>query len=413
MATERVILHSDMNNYYASVECLLDPGLRKYPIAVCGSVAERHGIVLAKNYKSKSFGVQTGDAVWQAKDKCPGLVVVPPHYEEYIKYSKLARSIYGRYTNQVEPYGMDECFLDITGTERISGPPISVANEIRETIKFELGLTVSVGVSYNKVFAKLGSDYKKPDAVTVISRDDFKEMIWGLPASDLLGVGRATKKVLDHHCIRTIGGLAQTDPEFLQRRFGKNGLILWRFANGLDTSPVMPADFVPPIKSVGHGTTTVADLERPEEVWPVILELSQDIGHRLKSYQKAATGIAIHIRDNTLFTKQWQTRLSMPTQTAMIIAKAANLLFQQRYQWAHPIRSVTIQAIQLVPQDAPQQIDMFTDMKRIDKLERIDRCVEQIRSRFGKDSIRNCVLCQGIKLPPEHAPITMPTGIAR
>ena len=182
-----------MNNFYASVECMLDPALKKYPIAVCGSVEERHGIVLAKNYKAKAFDVKTGDAVWQAKQKCKDLGVVPPHYEEYIKYSKLARSVYERYTDQVEPYGMDECWLDISGTESLFGSPEKVANEIRETMKFELGLTISVGVSFNKIFAKLGSDMKKPDAVTVIPKDTFKEKIWGLPAADLLGVGRALR----------------------------------------------------------------------------------------------------------------------------------------------------------------------------------------------------------------------------
>ena len=198
----RSILHCDMNNFYASVECMLDPALKKYPIAVCGSVEERHGIVLAKNYKAKAFDVKTGDAVWQAKQKCKDLVVVPPHYEEYIKYSKLARSVYERYTDQVEPYGMDECWLDISGTESLFGSPEKVANEIRETMKFELGLTISVGVSFNKIFAKLGSDMKKPDAVTVIPKDTFREKIWGLPAADLLGVGRATQRVLDSYCIR-------------------------------------------------------------------------------------------------------------------------------------------------------------------------------------------------------------------
>ena len=200
----RSILHCDMNNFYASVECMLDPTLKKYPVAVCGSVEERHGIVLAKNYAAKAFGVATGDAVWQAKQKCKDLVIVPPHYEEYIKYSKLARSVYSRFTDQVEPYGMDECWLDISGTEKLYGSPERVANEIKEIIKFELGLTISVGVSFNKIFAKLGSDMKKPDAITVIEKDTFRDKIWGLPAADLLGVGRATQRVLDSYCIRTI-----------------------------------------------------------------------------------------------------------------------------------------------------------------------------------------------------------------
>ena len=407
----RSILHCDMNNFYASVECMLDPSLKQYPIAVCGSVEERHGIVLAENYKAKDFDVKTGDAVWQVKQKCKDLVIVPPHYEEYIKYSKLARSVYERYTDQVEPYGMDECWLDITGTEGIFGSPEQVANEIRETIKFELGLTISVGVSFDKIFAKLGSDMKKPDAVTVIPKDSFKEKIWGLPAADLLGVGRATQRVLDSYCIHTIGDLAKADPEFLRRRLGKNGVALWNFANGNDLSLVTKTDFVSPVKSVGHGITTVADLEKPEQVWPVFLELTQDIGHKLRVHGLCAEGVAIHIRDNTLDTRQWQTKIALPTQSPMIIAKTAFLLFEKRYGWNNPIPTVTVQAINLVPQDTPRQISIFMDAEKQDKLERVEKCVEEIRRRFGKDSIRNGVLCQNLRLPPEKAEITMPTGM--
>ena len=407
----RSILHCDMNNFYASVECMLDPSLKNYPVAVCGSVEERHGIVLAKNYKAKAYDIKTGEAVWQAKQKCKDLIVVPPHYEEYIKYSKLARSIYSRYTDQVEPYGMDECWLDISGTENIFGSPEHVANEIKETIKFELGLTISVGVSFNKVFAKLGSDMKKPDAITVITADDFRNQIWDLPASDMLGVGRATQKILDNYCINTIGELANTSPTFLKARLGKNGVSLWQFANGNDCSRVMNKDFVSPIKSVGHGITTVQDLEKPEQVWPVFLELTQDIGHKLKVHQKCASGVAIHIRDNTLFNKQWQIKMDIPTQSPMLIAKAAFHLFKSRYDWKNPIRSVSIQAINLIPQDTPQQIGFFMNIEKIEKIEKLEQCIETIRQRFGKDSIRNGVLIQNLRMPPEKAQITMPTGM--
>ena len=371
-----------MNNFYASVECMLDPVLKKYPVAVCGSVEERHGIVLAKNYAAKAFGIKTGDAVWQAKQKCRNLVVVPPHFEEYIKYSKLARN-----------------------------SPEKVANDIRETIKFELGLTISVGVSFNKIFAKLGSDMKKPDAVTVIPKDTFRDKIWGLPAADLLGVGRATQRVLDSYCIRTIGDLAKTDPDFLNRRLGKNGIALWQYANGNDRSRVMNADFVSPVKSVGHGITTIEDLENDEQVWPVFLELTQDIGHKLRVHKKCADGVAIHIRDNTLFSKQWQTALDMPTQSPMLIAKAAFALFEKRYNWRNPIRSVTIQAINLVPQDTPRQVDLFMNIEKIEKAERLDQCIETIRQRFGKNSIRNGILFQNLRMPSEKPEITMPTGV--
>lgn len=409
----RNILHCDMNNFYASVECMLSPELKQYPVAVCGSVEERHGIVLAKNYKAKAFKVATGDAVWQAKQKCPDLVVVPPHYEEYLKYSKLAKAIYCDYTNQVEPYGMDKCWLDISGTKKLFGNPVDVANEIRERIKFELGLTISVGVSFNKIFAKLGSDYKKPDAVTVFEKETFREKIWGLPASDLLGVGRATTRVLNNYCIRTIGDLANSDYDFIKRILGKNGVSLWLYANGRDNSTVKDIKFVSPVKSIGHGITTVVDLSNEEEVWRVFLELTQGNGHKLRVHQKVAKAVAIYVRDNTLFSKQWQTQMQMVTQLPLVLAQYAFQLFKKRYDWRNPIRSVTIQAINLFPQDMPQQIDLFCDYERAEKQEKLDGCVEKLCQRFGKRCIRNAVLLQELGMPMGNVEITMPTGLVK
>lgn len=409
----RNILHCDMNNFYASVECMLSPELKQYPVAVCGSVEERHGIVLAKNYKAKAFKVATGDAVWQAKQKCPDLVVVPPHYEEYLKYSKLAKAIYCDYTNQVEPYGMDKCWLDISGTKKLFGNPVDVANEIRERIKFELGLTISVGVSFNKIFAKLGSDYKKPDAVTVFEKETFREKIWGLPASDLLGVGRATTRVLNNYCIRTIGDLANSDYDFIKRILGKNGVSLWLYANGRDNSTVKDIKFVSPVKSIGHGITTVVDLSNEEEVWRVFLELTQGNGHKLRVHQKVAKAVAIYVRDNTLFSKQWQTQMQMVTQLPLVLAQYAFQLFKKRYDWRNPIRLVTIQAINLFPQDMPQQIDLFCDYERAEKQEKLDGCVEKLCQRFGKRCIRNAVLLQELGMPMGNVEITVPTGLVK
>lgn len=402
-----------MNNFYASVECMLSPELKQYPVAVCGSVEERHGIVLAKNYKAKAFKVATGDAVWQAKQKCPDLVVVPPHYEEYLKYSKLAKAIYCDYTNQVEPYGMDKCWLDISGTKKLFGNPVDVANEIRERIKFELGLTISVGVSFNKIFAKLGSDYKKPDAVTVFEKETFREKIWSLPASDLLGVGRATTRVLNNYCIRTIGDLANSDYDFIKRILGKNGVSLWLYANGRDNSTVKDIKFVSPVKSIGHGITTVVDLSNEEEVWRVFLELTQGNGHKLRVHQKVAKAVAIYVRDNTLFSKQWQTQMQMVTQLPLVLAQYAFQLFKKRYDWRNPIRSVTIQAINLFPQDMPQQIDLFCDYERAEKQEKLDGCVEKLCQRFGKRCIRNAVLLQELGMPMGNVEITVPTGLVK
>jgi len=224
-------------------------------------------------------------------------------------------------------------------------------------------------------------------------------------------VGRATQRVLDSYCIRTIGDLAKTDPDFLNRRLGKNGIALWQYANGNDRSRVMNADFVSPVKSVGHGITTIEDLENDEQVWSVFLELTQDIGHKLRVHKKCADGVVIHIRDNTLFSKQWQAALDMPTQSPMLIAKAAFALFEKRYDWRNPIRSVTIQAINLVPQDTPRQVDLFMNIEKIEKAERLDQCIETIRQRFGKNSIRNGILFQNLRMPSEKPEITMPTGV--
>lgn len=406
---ERTILHCDMNNFYASVECMLNPGLRDKAVAVCGSVEERHGIVLAKNYKAKAYGVSTGEAIWQAKQKCKDLIIVEPHYEQYMKFSRLARQIYNRYTDRVEPYGMDECWLDVSGSG-IYGTGYEIADKIRRTIKFELGLTISAGVSFNKIFAKLGSDMKKPDAVTCIYKENFKEMIWDLPASDMLGVGRSTEKVLSNYGIKTISDLATVPDDFLLRKLGKNGIMLKRYALGMDQSPVMPTSFVSPIKSIGHGITTIQDLENSAEVWCVMLGLVQEIGSKLRKHKKKAGGIAISIRDSELFSKEWQCRMGHPTQSPTYLAKRAFELFQKSYTWQKPIRSVTVRAISLVDEDFPIQLDLFSDVKQIEKREKLDLTVEGIRYRFGSDAIKNACLCKPCKVPSKQtAEIIMPT----
>jgi DNA polymerase-4 len=401
-----------MNNFYATVECSLDMSLRDKCVAVCGSVEERHGIVLAKNYAAKAFGVKTGEAVWQAKQKCPALVVVPPHYEEYLKYSRLARDIYGRYTDKVEPFGMDECWLDVSGSAWTKMTGEEMAHEIRETVKFELGVTVSCGVSFNKVFAKLGSDMKKPDAVTVIPRESFRDKVWDLPASDMIGVGRATEKVLSGFGIKTIGDLASFNPEYLKYRLKSRAYQLHAFANGEDSSVVLNSDFEVPAKSVGHGITTLQDLENEAEVWNVMLELTQTIGRKLKIYGKKANGVAIYVRDNELHYKQWQTQLPKPSQSAMYIAREAYELFRHSYQWFKPIRSVTVSAINLISENTPYQFDLFVDSSKDEKLARLDDCIFEIRERFGMNAIRNACLLGDIKMKRHGAELMqMPTGM--
>ena len=288
MDVSRTILHSDMNSYYASVEMMLDPKLRGKAVAVCGSTEERHGIVLAKSELAKKAGVKTGMVNWEARQKCPDLIVVPPQYEQYLKYSRLAHEIYYRYTDLVEPFGMDECWLDVTAS-RTYGTGIEIAEKIRKATKEELGLTVSIGVSFNKIFAKLGSDMKKPDAITVITPENYREKVWPLPASELIYIGPATERKLTSYGVHTIGEVAALGPDTLKSWFGVNGIKLWTYASGTDTSRIMQKDFVSPIKSIGHGITCTADLNNEEEVYKVILELSQDVGHRLRVHDLAAT----------------------------------------------------------------------------------------------------------------------------
>ncbi len=396
---ERVILHCDMNNFYASVECRNDPSLRGRPIAVCGECEERHGIVLAKSYEAKAFGVTTGEPVWQAKSKCPGLVIVSPHYEEYVRVSDAARAIYASYTDRVEPMGLDECWLDVTGSQRLFGSGRRIAHTIRRRIKRELGVTVSVGVSFNKVFAKLGSDMRKPNAVTVIPPEGFREVVWPLPAGDMLGVGPATAKKLATLGVHTIGDLATYPLACLESKLGKCGGMMWRYANGLDTGAVTPRGLSDLDKTTGHGITTLADLESEEEVWPVMLQLSQGVGHRLYVYDRRARGVMVSVRDNALATVQWQCRLPTPTASATELARAAFALFCERYNWKRPIRSVTVRAIDLVEREAPYQMTFFDDPRAEARREALDRTVEELRARYGDGIIRNAVLLCSPKMP--------------
>jgi DNA polymerase-4 len=380
---DRVILHCDMNNFFASVECRNDPSLRGLPVAVCGRIEDRHGIVLAKNYEAKKYGIQTGEPVIRAKARCPSLVIVDPHYEEYVKFSRLAKKIYCEYTDMVEPFGDDECWLDVTGSRALFGDGQTIANIIRERIKNELGLTVSVGVSFNKVFAKLGSDMKKPDAVTVINRCDFREKIWHLPASEMIGVGRATEAVLSCYGIHTIGQLANAYPPLIAGRLGINGVRLQEAANGRDTSRVLKFEERIPIKSVGRGTTPSRDLVYKDDIKHLMVALCEDIGHRLILFGKKASGVSISLRDVNLTTRQYQKKLSFSTDSASVIAHEAFLLMKEKHKSNTPLRSVTVTAIDLSDASDPRQIDFFADVSDTLKRERLDKTVDDINNRYG------------------------------
>ena len=305
---DRVILHSDMNNFYASVECMLNPALDGKPVAVVGDPGQRHGIVLAKNQRAKQCGVKTGNPLWLARRLCPEIVFVPPHMELYAEYAHAAREIYYAYTSQVEPFGLDECWLDITSSAGLFGDGGAVADEIRARIKRELGISVSIGVSFNKVFAKLGSDLRKPDATTVIGRAQMRETVWPLPVETLLYVGRATHTRLRERGICTIGQLAQADPAELRRSFGKPGLTLWTFANGLDRSPVCEQGEQAAVKSIGNSTTTPRDLSCDEDAGIVYWMLCESVAERMRESGFLCRGVQVHIRDNELASFERQLK---------------------------------------------------------------------------------------------------------
>lgn len=409
---ERTILHCDLNSFYASVETLLDPSLKGKAMAVCGSTENRHGIVLAKTERAKYYGVQTGEAIWQARQKCPDLITVPPRFDEYMKYSAMARKIYMDYTDLIEPFGIDECWLDVTASRLLFGDGEQIAQEIRRRMKDEVGLTISVGVSFNKIFAKLGSDYKKPDAVTVIPSGSFREKIGGLPCADMLGVGRASQKLLYRYGIITINDLADTDVEFLERRLGKCGRQIWEYANGLDRTPVRHINESEPIKSVGHGTTCITDLFTEDEVWQVIYGLSQDISRRLREYKLYASSVQIAIKDARLRVKQHQRPLDEPTQCFSEIARTAFSLFRGNYTWERGVRAITVRAINLVaqPQDEPEQLTL-DGFSHSSKRDRIELAVERIRERYGSSAINAASLFAAPEITAEELPNTMPSGI--
>ena len=384
----RTILHSDMNNCYASIELLHHPELRGKPLAVGGDPEARHGIVLAKDQLAKKAGVQTGMALWQARQVCPDIVFVPPRMDLYLRFSRLAHEIYADYTDMQEPFGVDESWLDVTDSCTLKGDGFQIANQISNRIKRELGITVSIGVSWNKIFAKLGSDYKKPDAITVISKENYKDIVWKLPASDLLYVGKSTEKKLRTLGILTIGQLAQADPKLLKSLFGKMGLVLSLFANGEDQTPVNRENIHAPIKSIGNSTTTPRDLETYEDVAIITYALSESVSARLRENNFACNVVEISVRDNELYSFTRQKKISNPTDITNEIAETALELFRENYKWEKPIRSIGVRASDLTNPCCATQLSLFIDEAYRDKLRRADRTVDEIRRRFGYKSIQ-------------------------
>ena len=390
----RTILHSDANCFYASVEHLHHPELEGKPIAVGGDPESRHGIVLTADYIAKKRGVKTGMALWQAKQACPELTFISPRMDLYLSFSRMAHEIYGDYTDLQEPYGIDESWLDVTASASVKGDGYKIAEEISNRMKNELGITVSIGVSYNKIFAKLGSDYKKPDAITTMYENEFQSKAWALPVSDLLYVGRSTNQKLARFGIRTIGDLARSDEKMLNLQLGKMGSILWSFANGYDDSPVKVENTHAPIKSVGNSTTTPRDLLTDEDVKLVLYMLSESVASRLRKNGFRCRMVEISVRDNELYSFTRQHKIRNATNITGEIAEEAYRIFKENYTWYKPIRSVGVRGADLVTDNYWEQIDLFSSVEKREKMMKMDGAVDDLRRRFGYFCIQRGIMYQ-------------------
>ena len=388
---DRIILHCDLNCFFASVELLDKPALQNVPVAVCGDPASRHGIILAKNEPAKRMGVQTAETVWQAKQKCPHLILLPPHHSLYADYSRRVNTIYGQYTDLVEPFGIDESWLDVTGSLHLfGGDARQLADDIRARLRQELRLTISVGVSFNKVFAKLGSDYKKPDATTVISRENWRDMVWPLPVGDLLFVGRAARRTLSQFGVETIGQLAACKPELLEQLMGKAGLQLYRYANGLDDAPVRPQHEQEPVKSVGNSTTFPENLTRWEQVRGGLQMLCDSVAARLRQQGLYCGGVAVGVRDAQFRTVSRQMRLPGPTHLMRDIYDAALELTGRIWKAPNPVRLLSVTALYITDSaDSYQQLDLLAgDATACDRRqEQLESAMDAIRGKYGRDAI--------------------------
>ena len=384
-----IILHSDLNNFYASVERKLFPELIGKPIAVCGDKQARHGIVLAKSEEAKRCGVKTGDVIWEAKRKCPDIIIRPVRFSEYVRQSRAVRDIYARYTDCIEPYGIDECWLDVTHSG-IFGDGEAIAERIRREVKEELSLTVSVGVSFNKVFAKLASDLKKPDAVTIVDESNFREKIFPLPVTDLLYVGRATAKKLEKLGICTIGALAEADPKFLSDYLGKWGVTLSAYARGEDKSPVRNMNEHADLKSVGNSLTYFEDVYRHEDIKRLLYVLSESVSARLKDagLGKADT-VHLWVRDKDMKNYSWQTKVR-PTALCGEIASAAFTLFCERYVSGKGVRGlgVTVSGFD----KGIEQLTLESLDGNYDKKARAEAAVSDIRKKYGYSKIQRGIM---------------------
>ena len=384
----RTILHCDCNGFYASCECLLNPELKNVPMAVGGSEDARHGIILAKNELAKKYNIKTAETIWQAKKKCPELVVVPPHHDLYEKISKKVNDIYKEYTDLVEPFGIDESWLDVTGSRTLFGDGKKIADTLRQRIKREVGITISVGVSFNKVFAKLGSDYKKPDATTVISRENFKEIVYPLPVSDMLFAGKKTALQLEKLGIKTIGDLAVADENKVIKLLGKNGEMLIEYARGEDKTPVKSTTDERELKSVGNGITFRCDLVGEEQIKKGIHIISESVATRMKRYDVKCRTIRVQIKGADFKTVSRQRSIDTPTNLEKVLRDVSYELLCEVWNDKKPIRAITITGANLVYDKSGEQISLFNEEKNSEKRENLENTIKELRQKYGFNSVK-------------------------
>lgn len=405
----RVILHVDANCFYASCEMRERPELRGVPMVVGGDEAMRHGIVLAKNELARKAGIVTAEVLWKARQKCPGLVCVPPRMEIYEQMSMRLRKLFYEYTDCVEPFGLDEAWLDITHSPRNDG--FAMAEEIRRRVREEMDITVSVGVAFSKVFAKLGSDIKKPDATTVITPENVRELVWPLKARELLYVGPATEQRLLNIGVRTIGQLAQLPRDTLRHLLGKHGEMLHDFANGNDSGLVLAFGHSAEARSVGNSTTTPRDLVCDADARLILHTLAESVGARLREQGLQGRTVQIWMRDNALVSFERQMKLPRSTQLAGEISEAAFALFRKHYHWAaqKPIRSLGVTVSDISPAGGPQQLSMLEEDQKHDRLAAVEQTLDRIRQRYGYFSIQRAMMLRDPSLTyldakEEHIP---------
>lgn len=383
---DRTILHCDLNNFYASVEQKAHPEYDGMPLAVCGNPEARHGIVLAKNMLAKAAGVATGEAIWISRKKCPGIVFVPPHYDEYVRYSKQVFDIYTEFTDRVESFGLDECWLDVTGSLKLFGcDGKALADRIRETVKARTGLTISAGVSFTKVLAKLGSDLKKPDATVVLDREHYMDVIGDMPPSELIMIGGSTSKKLELLGIRTIRALAAADRTMLKEHFGVIADKLSDAARGIENDEVRLYYDKRVPKSVSHGTTTPRDMTTEEDVRIVVYALAELVAMRLRRYGLSAEGVGLSLREAaTLKHKSAQCTLSSPTSDAATIAEKALALLPKLHSFPQPLRAVSVAATRL-SDDSVTQLSLFDSSEEEKNLE---KSIDDIRGKYGYKAVK-------------------------